>query len=126
MAGMALVVLAFSVTWLALGLFHAGSEILAATVLPMREKTAVRMTLQSDGRWSIPGGLPILRGSEKIYRNGMRQTAGQDYNLDLVNPHFVIPIPSNQPQVVLPFIQDDPPVIYNWLSTDVIVMDYLY
>lgn len=103
---------------------------LTSPAVPMKEKTAVRMKLESDGRWSIPGGLPILRGSEKVYRNGFRQTAGVDYNLDLGNPHFLNVIPSNFKQIILPEPPNNTDLVpvggYVWLGSDMVVMDYLY
>jgi len=96
----------------------------AATVQPMREKTAARMTLESDGRWSIPGGLPILRGSEKIYRKGSRQTAGEDYILDPLNPHYI----RVRGDILFPYkvVNDLVIVMEVWQKEDVVVMDYLY
>lgn len=96
----------------------------AATVQPMREKTATRMTLESDGRWSVPGGLPILRGSEKIYRKGIRQIAGEDYILDSLNPHFI----RVRGDILFPYkvVNDVTVVMEVWQKEDVVIMDYLY
>lgn len=95
-----------------------------AAGIPMREMTAARMTLQLDGRWSVKGGLPLLRGSEKIYRNGMRKTAGEDYILDPVNPHFI----RVRGDVLFPYkvVNDVVVVMEIWTKDDIVVMDYLY
>lgn len=108
-------------------------------VVPMREKTNVKMTLESDGRWSIPGGLAISRGSEKIYRNGLRQVPNINYILDPMNPHYIRPSThvvngsrvgdiikkdADFSRVTIEVLNNV--VVSDWNKDDIIIMDYLY
>jgi hypothetical protein len=85
------------------------AAIAGGTVLPpARDKTGAIATLQTDGRWSLSAGNPIVRSSVKLYRNGLRQTAEIDYILDPANPHFFRPVGAP------------------WSADDLVVADYLY